>query len=120
MTRERAKELAPIIQAFGEGKTIEYRSSVGEAWYPLTIPSFNEIDGDYRIKPEPKTRPMTRGEVLYKVTTTPAMVCRHKGMDTYYLPGRMSDDIQFDDYEYAIIDKSGNPVDGWHKFEVTE
>jgi len=22
--------------------------------------------------------------------------------------------------EYAIIDKNGDPIDGWHKFEITE
>ena len=30
MTREEAKEILPIIQAFAEGKTIEYREYDGE------------------------------------------------------------------------------------------
>ena len=35
MTREEAKELMPIIQAFTEGKTIEYREYDGE-WKSIT------------------------------------------------------------------------------------
>ena len=55
MTREEAKELMPIIQAFVEGKTIEYRGLGGE-WKAAHTPTWSS-HLFYRIKPEPKYRP---------------------------------------------------------------
>lgn len=55
MTREEAKELFPIIQAFAEGKKIEY-STDGENWMETVTPTWNS-DYVYRIKPEPTYRP---------------------------------------------------------------
>ena len=56
MTREEAKKLLPIIQAFAEGKTIQYEASDGwidlDALYP-----HSDILSKYRIKPEIKYRP---------------------------------------------------------------
>ena len=57
MTREEAKELLPIIQAFAEGKTIQFRCKTGE-WLDIINNEFDFIlsPDDYRIKPEPKYR----------------------------------------------------------------
>ena len=55
MTREEAKELMPIIQAFVEGKTIEYRE-LGREWEEAHTPTWSSRLF-YRIKPEPKYRP---------------------------------------------------------------
>ena len=61
MTREEAKEILPIIQAFAEGKTIEYRGLGGE-WKAAHTPTWSS-HLFYRIKPEPKYRPFkTNGE----------------------------------------------------------
>ena len=61
MTREEAKELLPIIQAYGEGKIIQYRSDVG--WIDLEDDiSFVEFPSLYRIKPVPKYRPFRTQE----------------------------------------------------------
>lgn len=120
MTRERAKELAPIIQAWADGKAVQFYAEGMGAWQ-----DFDRTDPDwfdscqYRIKPEPKTRPMTRGEVLYMVTTTPAMVVRYHGDDPS-LPMFYDYDDELDEYEWAIIDKHGEVVGGWHKFEIEE
>ena len=55
MTREEAKALLPIMQAFAEGKTIEFRACDGE-WKVTNTPTWsNHLF--YRIKPEPKYRP---------------------------------------------------------------
>ena len=62
MTREEAKELLPIIQAFSEGKTIEIYNN--REWNDLIIESVN-FDCEpscYRIKPEPKYRPFKTRE----------------------------------------------------------
>ena len=55
MTREEAKELMPIIQAFTEGKTIEFLQNNGE-WDIASSPTWKS-GLTYRIKPEPKYRP---------------------------------------------------------------
>ena len=58
MTRDEAKQLLPVIQAFAEGKTIETRDIEG-TWsgkeeYEL---KFDCPAANYRVKPEPKYRP---------------------------------------------------------------
>ena len=60
MTREEAKELMPIIQAFVEGKTIEYRGLGGE-WKEAHTPTWSS-SLFYRIKPEIKCRPFKSKE----------------------------------------------------------
>lgn len=60
MTREESKELLPIIQAFAEGKIIEY-SYDGEHWESTDAPSW-DCDVMFRIKPEPKYRPFKNQE----------------------------------------------------------
>ena len=67
MTREEAKQLLPIIQAFAEGKAIESRCIKGDKslWYDDEDPSFDN-DLEYRIKPEPKYRPFKNAEECLK------------------------------------------------------
>lgn len=58
MTREKAKELLPIIQAWTEGKKIQFKSRSGR-WVDLEENeglSFVYSPSDYRIKSEPKYR----------------------------------------------------------------
>ena len=58
MTREKAKELLPIIQAWTEGKEIQFKSCSGR-WTDLEENeglSFVYSSSDYRIKSEPKYR----------------------------------------------------------------
>ena len=63
MTREEAKQLLPIIQAFAEGKAIESRCIKGDdsLWYDDEDPSFDN-DLEYRIKPEQKYRQFSNAE----------------------------------------------------------
>ena len=60
MTREEAKELLPIIQAFAEGKTIQFLD--GCKWIDVCETDFHESTYKYRIKPEPKYRPFKTKE----------------------------------------------------------
>ena len=60
MTREQAKELLPIIQAFAEGKNIQFLSD-GE-WHDINQADFTCYPDKYRIKPEPKYRPFKSQE----------------------------------------------------------
>lgn len=64
MTREEAKNMLPIIQAFAEGKTIQYRNAECE-WEDIPIGvnlSFADAPSEYRIKPELKYRPFKSKE----------------------------------------------------------
>lgn len=56
MTREEAKKLLPIMQAFIEGKTIEEKDC-HDTWNSLDNLRFLNHPENYRIKPEPKYRP---------------------------------------------------------------
>lgn len=75
MTREEAKELLPIIQAFAEGRTIQSRCIKGDKslWYDIVdensfdMGDFN-LDSDYefRVKPEPKYRPFKNADECWQ------------------------------------------------------
>lgn len=69
MTREKVKEMLPILQAYAEGKVIECRTKpsavegtdVPNAWTETKeIEFWNNIE--YRIKPEPAYRPFKDAE----------------------------------------------------------
>ena len=60
MTREEAKAKLPIIQAFAEGKTIQFYN--GDEWADLDEATFSASPDKYRIKPEPKYRPFENQE----------------------------------------------------------
>lgn len=65
MTREEAKELLPIIQAFAEGKTVEFKNRYGN-WVNcgnVLTPGFHE---DFRIKPGPKYRPFKNADECWQ------------------------------------------------------
>ena len=59
-TREETKKLLPIIRAFAEGKTIQYKFS--EGWRDLDQLTALSDMSKYRIKPEPKYRPFKNQE----------------------------------------------------------
>lgn len=66
MTPQKAKELLPIIQAFAEGKTIQFKFPGVLPWLEQDKENPDLQFGDfyeYRIKPEPKLRPWKPEEV---------------------------------------------------------
>ena len=79
MNRERAKALLPIIQAFSEGKTIQWLTGSGE-WYDVV--GNDTIDFEfladrktkYRIKPEIKD-----GDILYATDWISGYIYINKG-----------------------------------------
>lgn len=68
MTREEAKILLPIIQAFAEGKTIQIRKHGEESYYDSTNSKLNFDLGyySYRVKPEPKCRPFKNADECWQ------------------------------------------------------
>lgn len=65
MNRQEAKELLPIIQAFAEGRPIEYQDSY-EKWIESDIMAFDLSPENYRIKREPKYRPFANAEECWQ------------------------------------------------------
>lgn len=64
MTREEAKELLSIIQAFAEGRTIQLFGRDG--WTDLYKDFIFDTSYRYRIKPEPKYRPFKDAEECWQ------------------------------------------------------
>ena len=73
MTREKVKEMLPILQAFSEGKVIECRTKlsfiegldVTNDWTEMKEIEFRN-NTEYRIKPEPKYRPFANKEECWQ------------------------------------------------------
>ena len=58
MNRDRAKELLPVIQAFAEGKVVQYKQANTD-WIDCREADFGMgflRDTEYRIKPKPRER----------------------------------------------------------------
>ena len=68
MNREKAKVLLPIIQAFSEGKRIQWLKPDSDEWIDVVggdnvdFEDLTEFNVAYRIKPEPKYRPFKNVE----------------------------------------------------------
>ena len=96
MTREEAKKLLPIIQAFAEGKTIQLFTN--GIWEGAENPSFEELSR-YRIKPEPKYRPFKTQEECWEEM--------HKHPDFGWIKGNVTGEykqiIRVYDYETELI-----------------
>ena len=74
MDRNQAKEFYPIMQAFAEGKSIEFSSitDVSKAWREVTDFPLGMIDSfKFRIKPDPKYRPFKDAEECW------VEMCKH-------------------------------------------
>ena len=68
MNREKVKVLLPIIQAFSEGKQIQWLKPDSDEWIDVVggdnvdFEDLAESNVAYRIKPEPKYRPFKNAE----------------------------------------------------------
>lgn len=54
MTRDKAKMLLPIIQAFSEGKAIQAQHTFRDGWEDIGTHANFDADAEWRIKPEPR------------------------------------------------------------------
>ena len=63
MTREEAREWWPIIQAWAEGKPIQYQINPGSWVIDINKDLYtSNPPSNYRVKPEPKCRPFQSQE----------------------------------------------------------
>ncbi len=98
MTRERAKELLPVIQEFAEGKTVEYFQH--GKWHftnePLWEFSVND-DCKYRIKPTLTMRPWKPEEV-----PVGALLKHNRKECTYMIVGVENGVVFVRDTQYSL------------------
>lgn len=114
MNRQQAKDLLPIIQAFAEGKTIQYCCSDKNGIPQWTDVQFNEkVDFSdspqkYRIKPELKYRPFKDTEECWQemLKHQPFGWIKDKGDGYKVLITKVNDDKNTD---YMSINGNG----GW-------
>ena len=70
MTREKVKELLPVLAAYANGKTIQHCRKYPEPHWEDVKPyenlDFSENAIRYRIKPEPKYRPFKNAEECFE------------------------------------------------------
>ena len=95
MTREEAKEMLPIIQAYAEGNTIQFLD--GCKWLDVYETDFHESTYKYRIKPEPKYRPFKSQEECWKemLKHHPFGWVRSTMSDNLYPIESISDEINY-------------------------
>ena len=61
MTTEEIRDAAKVMEAYANGKKIQYLDEYNK-WIDATNPSFNWSNYIFRIKPEPKYRPFKNQE----------------------------------------------------------
>ena len=61
MTTEEARDAARVMEAYANGKKIQYLDN-NNKWIDAHNPVFDWYNYDYRIKPEPKCRPFKSQE----------------------------------------------------------
>lgn len=89
MTREEAKQLLPVIQAYAEGKKIQVKcktdsTALYEKWVDVTNPDL-DVPGCYRVKPEPKYRPFKDTKECWQEMQKHQPFGWLKGYDGYYV-----------------------------------
>ena len=98
MTREQAKELLPILQAWAEGKEVELKTKEGSEWSILKEDDMQYIDikkCDLRIKP--KYRPFKSQEECWNemLKHQPFGWIRSTICDNLYIIESISNEINY-------------------------
>ena len=118
MTRERAKELAPIIAAYGEGKRIQIYSTAHDCWVDIDEES-RWLDACLdRIAPESRRRPMTRDEVLNFLAERPNVLVKYSDGDLWYFPSTFVYGVDTSCYSYCLVTNGVRSEP--RKFEIEE
>lgn len=117
------QEQIAVMQAFADGKEIEYRSDGN--WAKVNYPSWNWAKYIYRVKPEPKLRPYKNAEEFFEAQQRHGLYFQEKGVTVGYFPFRVSDNwVTWDtaagtktvDYERLLREyhwQDGSPCGVW-------
>lgn len=115
MTREEAKVLLPIIQAFSEGRKIMVKdrrlSDEEYNWSEVDNCSFNIKQFEYRIKPEPTYRPFKNVEECWEEMQKhyPIGWTKLKGEIKYSFITDVDDTINYSDAIKEYVFADGTP-----------
>ena len=111
MTREKVKEMLPILQAYAEGKVIECRtkpSAVEGTYVPNDWAEMKEIafwkNTEYRIKPEPKYRPFKDAKECW------AEMLNHQPFGWIKCKEGYFNIVYVDDYYVGLADKDNSSI----------
>lgn len=111
MTREEAKELLPIIQAFAEGKSIQDKIEGVTDWVDT-----DEINLEYegqrikhRIKPEPKYRPFKNQEECWNEMQKHQPFGWIKKNDDYHIILLITEHSSYNDHFETFTFADGTP-----------
>lgn len=108
MTREEIKNLLPVMQAFAEGKEIQYVNSEGRVLDKETMFDGVSYAFRYRIKPEPKYRPFKDSEECWNEMQKhqPFGWTKLKGEIEYSFMTDVNDNINYSDAirDYTFAD----------------
>lgn len=100
MTKEEAKYLSKVLEAYSEGKEIEHLRTDG-VWDDICKdPTFSEGPMHYRIKPEPKLRFYKNAKEFLKDQNAHGPYLHRKEYNYYILP------TYIDDTTFEIANKS--------------
>ena len=96
-TREEVGKMLPIIKAYAEGKTIQFRAHADDEWRDVKELALNgsPITGEYRIKPEPKYRPFKTQEECWNemLNHHPFGSLKSKDNDYFCLVGSVNKNV---------------------------
>ena len=97
MTREEVKEMLPIMQAYAEGRTIQFLD--GGKWLDLCETDFYESPDRYRIKPESKYRSFKTQEEFWNemLKHQPFGWVKSKDKGYFHLIGLVQFESEFED-----------------------
>lgn len=111
MTREKVKEMLPILQAYAEGKVIECRtkpSALEGTDVPNDWAEMKEIElwnnTEYRIKPEPKYRPFKDAEECWQE------MLKHQPFGWIKCKEGYFNIVYVDDYYVGLADKDNSSI----------
>lgn len=90
MTKKDTKLAIEIMQAYVEGKQIQFKYKENEVWSDIGSPRWSFDVFDYRVKPEPKYRPYANAEEFLKAQQEHGMYIKVNGI--YVLPIRIAFD----------------------------
>ena len=79
MNKDNAHDYIPLLQALGDGKTIQYKRTDNE-WEDLVSVDFNYSSKYYRVKPEPRTFEMwlnKERQIMHPVKETESDCCEY-------------------------------------------